>query len=130
AFEVRGGVYSGQVSAIGPGTVRGPLLAGDNGRFEVGAPHMQRYLSGVSALHSLFFAADSQRGWGVSESPTFGIPGIRFVIRGDISAGEKVVVQNGLVIGGITAPSVELKGSIVLGQIMATTGPGELRATC
>ncbi len=130
AFDVRGGVYSHEVQAAGPGCVRGPLLAGDNARFEVKAPDVQRYLGGVSALRSIFFSAGSATGWEAFNSPLRATDGVRFVIRGDIVASEKVAIQNGLVIGSITAPNVELAGSIVLGQVVATTGPGLLKATC
>lgn len=124
-FDIRGGVYSHNLSVVGSGTIRGPVLSGADLRMEVREPGLQRLLGGVAAHQSVVAKPMGIKPLG--ESPAATTDGIRFVVRGDIQA-ERVVLQNTLVVGSISSPEVRLENSIVLGAIVCRDSPGQLHA--
>ncbi len=129
-FDVHGGVYAREVRSVGAGTVRGPILAAESVRLEVEAPGIQRPLGGVSAHQEVSTQPVGEGAADLDMSPTASPEGIRFVIRGDVSAGERVSLRNTLVLGSVRAPAVRLESCIVFGQIVAREMPGELHAVC
>lgn len=130
AFDVRGGVYARLVRSLGHGTVRGPILAGESVFLEVEAPATQLLLGGVSAHQEVVTQSVGEGSAGLDMTPTASPEGIRFVIRGDVAAGRRVVLRNALVLGSVRAPAIRLETSIVLGQVIAGGLPGELHAVC
>jgi hypothetical protein len=129
-FDVHGGVYARVVRSVGNGTVRGPILAGESVHLEVEAPATQRLFGGLSAPQEVSTQPVGNGSADLDMSPTASPEGIRFVIRGDVAAGERITLRNALVLGSVRAPVIRLESSIVFGQIIAGGAPGELHAVC
>ncbi len=128
-FAVEGGIYSSTLLLRGVGTLMGPAFAIGDMRLEMGDQSgFQRLLSGVSAGHSI--VSSLQARCSVDESPAAVLDGIRFVIRGDVTSCDKVVLRNTLVIGSISAPAIDLHACVVLGCLFARQAPGHIHATC
>src|SRR5687768_7691603 len=82
-FDIRGALFSKKLSIVGPGSVRGPVLAGEDLNLEVKAPGRQRFLSGMSARGSI--VTNPLGAAGLHETPAASAEGVRFVFRGDVS---------------------------------------------
>jgi hypothetical protein len=128
-FDVKGGIYSPNLVIVGQGITRGPVFASENLRLEMNTDKgRQIFLSGLSAYRSI--TANPLSKTDIDQSPAATIEGIRFVIRGDVTATQKVILRNALIIGSISAPSVEIQNCIVLGSIFADKFPGHIHAIC
>lgn len=128
-FDVKGGIYSPNLMIVGPGVVRGPVFASETMRLEMSdSKGEQIFLSGLSAYRSISATPLSETH--VDQSPSAIIDGIRFVIRGDVTATQKVILRNAFVIGSICAPLIEIQNSIVFGSVFADQFPGHFHAIC
>lgn len=128
-FDIKGGVYSSNLTIIGPGVIKGPVFASENLHMEIiRKGTLQRYLSGLTAYKTI--VANIVEDINVEDSPVGTIDGIRFIIRGDVVATEKIMLKNALVIGSLSAPSIEIENCIILGVIFCTGSPGYFRTVC
>lgn len=125
-FSLDSGAFSPNLEILGGGRVKGPVFSSENLRIENdGKKGPQCFLSGAFAHDTILAetAGDSK----VENSPAASSEGIRFVIRGDVVAGRKIMLRNTCVVGSVCAPNVHLQNSVVLGNIVAKN---ELQAIC
>ena len=114
-FHIRGGAYSPNLEILGNGKIRGAIFASETVRAEISVNNdhsdlnAQYYLSGISAKKSISLnSAKSKIG-----------DNYKYIIRGDVLAGDRVSLTDACVIGSVQAPNVYLKNSAVFGTINA-----------
>lgn len=127
-FDLHGGIYATNLKVTGSGIIRGPILARDNISLEkASGGGVQKILSGMAAGASVFSQITDDLP--ILDNLASNVDALGFVIRGDIICRDKVRLQNCLVLGSISAPSIHINNCIVFGSISAEDSPGEFRAT-
>ena len=125
-FNVNNSAFSPNLKMSGAGTIRGAVFASKNLRLENdGNLGVQCFLSGLSSHDSII--AESLGDNKITSGVSNGIENAKFVVRGDIVCGNKVSLQNTVVIGSVYANLIELHNSIVFGTVKAENS---LKATC
>ncbi len=129
-FEIRAGAFGADIRAMGEGTVHGPALSNGDIRLEVVSGQMQRWFGGLRAAGEILVRSSDDQDRTPQSGAAATVGGVRFVVRGDIAAGARIVLENVLVAGSVSAPEIQLKNSVILGDVVTVGEVGELHAVC
>ena len=113
-FTIEGSIYGRLLKFIGPGEVGGVVVGRGDITLKNHGDKLQRFLRGMTAQGSITVASNPRK---LENTLMGGLNNTRYVIRGDITANDKIILEDTIVFGSVRAKKIELRQCIVIGTL-------------
>jgi hypothetical protein len=113
-FRIRDSVYGRKLRFTGPGEVGGVVVGRGDIILENHTDKPQRFLRGISAQGSLDTVKDPRK---LEDTLINGLDKARYIIRGNVFAEDKIVLEDAIVFGNIQAKIIEVRHCIIIGAM-------------
>lgn len=113
-FTIEGSIYGRLLKFIGPGEVGGVVVGRGDITLKNHGDKLQRFLRGLTAQGSITVVSNPRK---LESTLMGGLNNARYVIRGDITANDKIILEDTIVFGSVRAKKIELRQCIVIGAL-------------
>lgn len=113
-FSIDGSIYGRLLEFNGPGEVGGVVVGRGDITLSNHTNKQQRFLRGITAQGSISVVSNPRK---LDDTLMGGLDNARYIIRGDITASDKVSLEDTIVFGSIKAKRIELRHCIIIGTM-------------